>query len=478
MFEERFTFSGLSKDLGWYRCYDDLSSDDWMDGSELWEHSDVWDERAVDKWNFFYRPYPPAVGRPQKKMIQERKATINACEAYTRQAQEQIAARRESINQARKTFLVWSGLLGFVALVLIFKDFWTPALLPALGIGGAGWSFGTRRSLALSKIEQLERSIANYSESIRRNELEIGVLQNEVDQLLEQIPKPVSAWKIQEWLRDEIGMMELTCLSDFVGKEVDRETAGRLLARKFGDDRVFGLLIDSWGALQPTAQRGPFGNESTGLGKARNKLGDRMTTWQIGLHDRPAFRLLFLQYVFPLEKNLNVCSFFYDFITRKAFGKRYETFQYNHVTNYSVREVQPDEEPWVQDLGLLTMSKLLKDKELRALTIAVTSGNHFRCVLVDEDVVDVLNQHMSNQEKYQSVLAAVLDEEELKKRFNGDKRLIEDWKKDEQTRIEAERKRLVREKQTLREVARSTRVMLTHVRDCIEHYVLRVQQPA
>ena len=98
-----------------------------------------------------------------------------------------------------------------------------------------------------------------------------------------------------------------------------------------------GILIDSWGLLQPTSQKGPLGREGTGLRTARNALEEKIATWQAGSTGVPYFRLLFLQYIFPLEKNLNICSFFYDFVTRRDFGKRLETFQYNHITNYSIR---------------------------------------------------------------------------------------------------------------------------------------------
>ena len=457
MFEERFEFSRHPKELGWYRCYDDLSRDEWLDGSELWQNKDAWDEKAVAKWHFFYRPFRPAVGRPQKKMIRERYATIGTCETYSRQARQTMAEERQGLVRARNTLLTWSAVTVLMALVLMANDLGMVAMVVlAGGIAVAGQSFWKTTSQAESRIQELERCLAGYEESIRKNRHEIGLLRQEIAELCAQIPAPVTLDQIQEWLHEEIGRMELACLGDFLGREITREDAGQYLQCDFGDARVFGLLIDSWGALQPARQKGPLGQESTGLSKAQTRLGEHMSTWQVGLDDRPVFRLLFLQYLLPLEKNLNVCSFFYDFITRQVYGKRYETFQYNHVTNYSIRELQPEEEPWAQEAGLLAIARLLMDKELRALTISVASGNHFRCVLVDEDVVDVLNRQMSHQEKYQALAEDLLDEEQL----------------------EAERQKLARESQTLQQVARPTRLMLNHVRNCVEHYALRVQEPA
>ena len=62
MKEERFQFSGHPNFIEWYQCYDDLSSKIWLDGMELKECSESWDERAIAKWNFFYRPFRPVVG--------------------------------------------------------------------------------------------------------------------------------------------------------------------------------------------------------------------------------------------------------------------------------------------------------------------------------------------------------------------------------------------------------------------------------
>lgn len=479
MFHDRFEFSGHPRNIEWYRCYDDLSSDNWIDGSELWENKDDWDEKTVAKWNFFYRPFPPAVGRPQKKMIRERQAAIQTCEADVRKAREGIAQEEESVRRALHFFAVWAVLLGMVALAFFLNEYQQLALLPVLGIGIAGWRFTNKRSLALERINQFKRSIEGSEEAIRKNESEINLLEKEISYLLSLIPVTPTSSEIQKWLNEEIGLMELACLGDFVGEDVDREsTREKHIKQNFGDERVHGLLIDSWGALQPARQAGPFGQESTGISKVQNKLKERFATWQVCDNGQPAFRVLFLQYVFPLEKNLNVCCFFYDFITRQAYGKRYEAFQYNHVTNYSIREIQSEEEPWVQNHGLHTMSNLLSNKELRAVTIAVASGNHFRCVLVDEDVVDVLNQLMKKEEKFQELDTEQWSDDELKQRFRGDADLIAEWKAKEKARMEARRKTVREKQQILHQAALSTRTMLTHVRNCIEHYIWRVQQPA
>jgi hypothetical protein len=477
MSQDRFDFSGHPNYIEWYQCYNDLASKDWLDGMELKLHKGVWNERALAKWNFFYRPFRPVVGRPQKKMIGERRAAIGVSRAEIEGAQRGIAEEQERIRKLMiylaiaGTFLVAIGVwFGTITEWLI--------IVPALGALIVLGEFAKKRNLAQGKIDELEKKIKLHTGIIKKNEKEIKLLEDEIQFLVKQIPKPESTEKIEGWLREEIADMELACLSEFVGTTVTRDDVDKHLTQDFGDPRVYGLLIDSWGFLQPTALKGPLGRESTGLGRARDELKRFVATWQVGGASGPIFRLLFLQYIFPLKRNLNICSFFYDFVTRRTYGKRLETFQYNHVTNYSIREVETEEEPWVQETGLTTLSGLFTGKTLRALTIAVSSGNHFRCVLVDEDVVDVLNAVLRQEEKYRILEASTLNDAELREAFKGDTRLIGEWKEAEKARIEAEMKEVVREKQQIQWTSSRTPRVLTHVRNCVEEYIHRFQEAA
>jgi hypothetical protein len=481
MSENQFAFSGHPNYLEWYKCYDDLSSKEWLDGMDLKSHSDTWDERAIAKWHFFYRPFRTVVGRPQKKMINERRAVISACEVAIEEARAGVVQEEARIRQATSWLTNWTVVLGLMAVVAFFFVSKWLVLLPLAGGLIAFHKFSEERRDARAKISALEATIATKSSGIQESSREIELLKEEISYLLSQVPHVVDSMIIESWLNEEIAEMECVCLSEFLSLPISREDIRKHIPQGFGDPRVCGLLIDSWGFLQPTAQKGPLGREGTGLRRATDELQQYIATWQVGSNGIPTFRLLFLQYIFPLERNLNVCSFFYDFITRRAFGKRFDTFQYNHITNYSLREIEPEEEPWMEDLGLSSMSALLQGKTPKALTIALASGNHFRCVLVDEDIVDALNEWLTHEEKFKQLkteLEAGLDNPELKKSFGDDKR-FKDWKVEEQSRIEAEMNELIREKQQIHfESGRTAKAMLAHVRSCVEQYIFKFKVPA
>ena len=461
---ERFEFSGHPNFIEWYECYDDLSSKDWLDGMELRKCEDTWDERTIAKWNFFYRPFRPVVGRPQKKMINDRRAVIQACEITCAEARRAIDREQERIRQAiTRTWLVVMA-LALAGLLLLSK--WL-IILPLAGALVAYHAFNEERRDALYRISQHETMIAGKKVEIERNRHEIALLEEEIRELIKQIPWTVDSAIIEDWLREEIAEMECICLSEFLSKPIDRDDIRTHIPHDFGDPRVCGLLVDSWGFLQPTFQLGPLGREGTGLRRATQTLGEKVATWQVGSNGIPCFRLMFLQYIFPLEKNLNICSFFYDFITRREFGRRLETFQYNHITNYSIREVEHEEEPWIEDQGFASMTRLLQGKTPKALTIAVSSGNHFRCVLVDEDILDALNEWLKKEEKFKELKA------ELEANLKGASQA------DDRARIEAEMNEVARQKQEIHlNTARTAKAMLAHVRISIEDYILKFQVPA
>jgi hypothetical protein len=474
MDQEKFEFSNHPNYLQWYQCYNDLASKDWLDGIELRSKKDSWDERAIAKWNFFYRPVKPVVGRPQKKMISERRAAIEVSKAEIEQARKGVTEQRERIRKETTQLAIVGGALVIMSLWFVTITVWL-LIIPLLGAIVALSHFEKNRRDASRIIRDLEAKVALHNGIIQKNEKEIGFLEEEIRFLVKQIPDPVNAEVIESWLREEIAAMELACLSEFVGRTVTPEDVQGHLSQDFGDPRVKGLLIDSWGFLQPTSLKGPLGWESTGLGRATEDLRHRVATWQVGSDSSPIFRLLFIQYIFPLKRNLNICSFFYDFVSRRTYGKRLETFQYNHVTNYSIREIESETEHWVQESGLTTMSGLLRGKTLRALTIAVSSGNHFRCVLVDDDVVEVLNMVLKQEEKYRELEESLLNDLEIPSGFKGDKRRTEEWQAREKARIETELKEVVREKRQVHWTSRTSKV-LGHVRNCVEEYIHRFQE--
>lgn len=470
-----FAYSGLPNYLEWYKCYDDPSAATWVDGMELYRDRGSWDQRSIDRWNFLYRPFRPAVGRPQKKKIRELRMAISTCKANIQTAQGYLATLAdERLWQNRRA--TWTALGGSLACA----GFWfysqsAPAAAFSMLIPFALLSkvFTARRENR-SRVGQLDENIRQNQEIIRRSEEGIGRLEDEIRQLVGKIPETFDAVTVASWLEDDLRQLELVCLGELLNESVTLESAHRHFRRSFGDPRVLGILIDSWGCLQPIAQRGPLGKESTGLGRALDQLGDRVSTWQIGPGGSPFFRLWYLQFVLPLAKNLNICSFFYDFVTRRSYGRRWEVLQYNHVATFSIREIDPETEAWA--VGGVSPWSDPKSGSPKALTIATSSGVHFRCVLVDEDLADYFNEHLKCEEKIKE-LVEDLSREDSSPSPSANFDEFARWRAEEKAKIAAEIAGWMEKRRKIQlETAVKTRSMLGEIRQCVEDYVSRSER--
>ncbi len=474
MDSEVFEFSGLPNYIEWYKCYDDPSAKAWIDGMELRKERSTWDQRSIDKWNFFYRPFPPAVGRPQKKRIQQRMAVISTCKAYIEQTNSLLESlAREFRGQFR------NAAVQVLVLAILSVGLWAyhQTLLTALGAFVAVavlWRLHQVHGRNRSQLAGLTERLRQYQELLSLNESEVVKLEDEIRHLHSKMPGFFDAATIQSWLGDEIRQLELICLGEFLSEPVTEEVAKKLIGREFGDRRVLGILIDSWGYLQPSMLRGPLGKESTGLRRAYGDLGDRLSTWQVGYGGAPMFRLWYLQFMLPLERNLNICSFFFDFVTRRSYGRRWETFQYNHVTSFSIREVDPEEEDWAS--GAESISGTLAEGACKALTIATSSGVQFRCVIVDEDLAGYFNGRLKNEEKLRELTEDLSRTDESKATFDGGDVQLNGWRDEERQRLIEEIKSLTMSRRAIEfGTAVKTRAMLGEVRKCVEGYVSRTE---
>ena len=397
--DARFPTSGCPTYLEWYECYDDQGQAKWIDGHELIENEAEWDERQKAKWHFFYRPVAVAVGRPQQKRIHQERMR-------ERSFQEE---RRRLIRSA----VTW-GVIG-AAVVLMFAALDPKlALVPLLAI--LLWE-----TILWVQLRDLQK---------RRDlhEDRIAALEDEIRRLRLQMPASPSAVEVEEWLDEELREMEAKCLAEILGGDVSEARVLEIVRQEKLDDLVYGLLVRGWGVLQPAKVNGPLGTESTGISSVFKEIGPRATTWRRGHRGLPLCRLLYLQYVFPLESNLNVYGFFYDFVTRKQYGRRWETYQYNHVASFSVREVEVGEEDCVRDVGL---PESFFGKQIHAFTLVMGGGSHFRCVLTDDAVVQAMNEWLHLSTKLRELEAVMIQRrEEVQNLADVDSSLAQDIERD------------------------------------------------
>lgn len=485
MGESNFEVSGYPNYIEWYKCYEDPASGEWIDGMEFKNNPD-WDEKQKAKWHFFYRPIPALVGRPQKKEIRKLEDYISQIK---NELQTSLATAQRELQQARsnakieidklfKTFLHSLIIFG-VGLITSFFIYKLLVLIPILyGIIQA-INYLNRSSNITRHLDVFENEITKRtnqmkekcSNDIRQIEAGIHALRKEIKSLLLQITDCPRADEIEEWFRQEIKDMERKCLSEIVNDEIDEAKMKDLIRHKPITELVDGLLIQGWGLLQPSVITSPsFGKEKTGSERVRHDIGARIATWRMGTKRQPIYRVLYLQYVFLLEKNINVYGFFYDFITRKPYGKRSETFQYNHVTNFSIREVQIEEENWVKVLGLpATLTNNLFGKEINAFSLVVASGAYFSCVLVDEAVVEGMNRWLKVEEEIRELKQEDIESADRLKKSSGEKELKK-WNEDDVDRAEL-LKHFVRKKDAFEEQdLHIARKALQQVRESVERF--------
>jgi hypothetical protein len=453
---EVFPASGYPTYLEWYRCYDDPARSEWIDGMELRRHPE-WDGRQKDKWHFFYRPIPRMVGRPQWKMI--------------RDLQGRIATARETLRKRQQRMIAFTIFGVLLAAISAWNSVTWLMYVSILGLCVAGLEF-----IAASR--SLQKDISGC-------EARIAALEGEILHLLTQIPKPPNAQDFEQWLADELRGMERKCLGELINElDLDQERLEELLRHqklKEGSP-AHGLLIEGWGLLQPVQNSGPFGVERTGKNRMIRDINAGIATWRVGRQGQPIYRALFLQYVFLLRTNISVSSFFYDFVTRKCYGRRGETFEYGHVTNFMVRELDGDDGSLgLEEIRGGSLSRLIEhllDEQLSEVALAVASGSHFRCVLIDDAVIKGMNDWLKADEKYARLAQGNIAEDDeavsssdLHKLARGNGNLWEQWKRERERWRKELLDELARERTELAQKSLgSAWKTLQQIRDGVEAY--------
>ncbi|MCY2950447.1 MAG: hypothetical protein NTU53_00520 [Planctomycetota bacterium] len=356
-----------------------------MDGMEPYGGDDAgkWDDLSMKKWNFFYRPGESRIGLPQKEMIQDNETLLF-------HLQYEISSSRRHLTDktaAIKKRLILEAAGSAVALIAALVA-WAPlAMVPIIFIGVRAAAF----ALAKAKLEKaMQKNIADLTEAAQKLHAENEALNGEIRELVSQIPTPPSPEEVQAWFDREIQTMEQKLLSDVVAADIDEHNIGDYIRHeKVANSKVRGLLVDGWGLLQPAFVSDSGGDQrATGKRKVIELLDENIMTFRQGTGGNVLFRVWYLQYIFLLDKQLVVCGFYYDFIRQKTYGQVSESFSYQHVTNYSLREGDL-EKP--EKLRLPPGLQAMFQKPANEFRLVVASGAQFKCVLVDDSVIDGMN---------------------------------------------------------------------------------------
>lgn len=307
-----FLFSGESARLEDYKCFNDPSKSTSILGTELLElkKNDKWSHEKL--WLYFYRPYNLGnnIAKKQKGMISAYAEMIELAEA------------RKSFNSMAAIF--------FLSLSLFFIYFYNSYYLSFFSMVVSVLFYVTSFSL------KSEISKAAYS---------INILNREIDYLMSQHEKMTldryTINEIESIFWEDIRSLEEKYLYNVdLSKEKRQFDFYRNVSLRNYNYGFFPAypVVPSWALLQPSKGKSNYHNDTDqllGLSLIEQDIGDKIATWRYSSRKFPIFRVWYIQFLFFHEKNLELVSFYYDFITKKIYSEEIHSFQYNHITNYS-----------------------------------------------------------------------------------------------------------------------------------------------
>lgn len=380
--EGNFVFSGESSDIYQYKCFDDRSNPNWIDGQEYIDNPD-WDQEKKDLWNFFYRPYNYGhnIGREQKAEIKKKQSGID---------------KLKNNYQDARVKKIASLFLFFAILISVFWSFnaWALLLFPIL----------------MYLFFYLEEK--NITAKISLKEGDLYILKKEVDYLLDQHQELLNSRTKSEQV-ENIFWYKLRALEHEVYKnyfftdirqvksdipdfytEVNEYIKGTLSSSNEIFIHPLFPVIPTWGLLQPV-KTGGNNYRATGVRAAREEMAEKIATFR-GLSDgRPFYRLWYIQYIFFTKNSFSIVSFCYDFITGKKYNVAGDTHQLNHITNSSSGDediLHFLDSEFIQSLKLPeNFINNVYVSQVKNLNFSMSSGTSYSCFIPSKKVIEGLS---------------------------------------------------------------------------------------
>ncbi len=403
-----FPFSGEPSRIEDYKCFDDNSNMEWLDGKEFlkidWDSIEGDTEERKRLWYYFYRPYNYGrnIAPKQKEWITSIKKDIPL-------KQEQLTwiSGLIFILTATDIWLIFTSDLIYLHII--------PILLICLC-----FIFYAVTDKEIVKIKS-----------------DLIILEREVENLLKQqkeiLRGRLTPQKVEELFWKDIKDLEEDFIKNFLLNdiEVERQKANvcyyksQELADFFSSNNIkppIYPVIPSWGLLQDSQAATGDTQRVTGLSLISEKIDKKIATWRQSRNSKVYFRVWFLQFLFFQEKALYSVSFYYDFILRKKFGIKKEKYLYNHISHCSYNEETLSymvDSPMIDKIGLpKELTNNIYGNEAKTISFSTTSSSTYRCVLPDADISNGLNAWLKKkQEYYQNInpieLEALEDEEKF-----------------------------------------------------------------
>ncbi len=134
----------------------------------------------------------------------------------------------------------------------------------------------------------------------------------------------------------------------------------------------------------------------TEISIAEQDIGKKIATWRNQSGSKPFYRLWYTKLLLFEDKNLNLVTFYYDFITQEKYSECVEIYQYNHITNYSYVDEDisyMNEDPLIEKINLpLDLTRNIFGNEVKTISVSSSSGSYFRSVIPDKAVAKGLQR--------------------------------------------------------------------------------------
>lgn len=380
-----FTFSETSSSIYDYECFEDQSKEFWIKGGEFQENEQHWDSEQKRIWHYFNRPDNRGhkIGLKQRQEIKVKSIVL------------------EGLEEDHSLFLIAKYLALFIFLLMTIYSFihgsWGLLILPI-----------TLVLLAQLKLMGINSEISHTIKIKKRYEKELIHLISQHDDILRNM---ISQKKILRVFWKKMKALEERLHLHHFGEKVKENTPdfyARLnteLKEKQLSNHPKNPVMLSWALLQTSSRSFDDKRQATGVKAARKDVNEKIATFRAMSDGTPLYRLLYVQFLFFKERNLNVVSLCYDFLTGEDYNVSVDTFQYNHITGTSYSE---EDISYMHDEGLLEELDLRLPKDLldrvygsqvKVISFSSTSGTSFRCVLPDKKVTNGLDDWLLYKEQ-------------------------------------------------------------------------------
>ncbi|QQZ29124.1 hypothetical protein HMY34_10305 [Thiothrix subterranea] len=410
-----FEYSGESSLIEDYKCFDDKSNLDFIDGREILDNPS-WSENTKKLWYYFYRPYNYGynIGGNQRRRIRDMEIAII-----------------EKTNQL-KIFRITIIVLTLISFFAIYNAY-----------ANNDYSVSSSIFLLLACFMVIvyfifahgvtEDELSSFKEGIRELNYEVAFL---VEQQKNILYNRLSSNDIEKMFWNDMVSLEKYFIETILNEDFysvkektrkyyDNKVANDVFLKNKIDLPVF-PLVPSWGMLQQSYIGGINNSRRTGLYTFHRKIGDKIATWRNTSSGKSFYRICYIQFLFFEERNLRVISLYYDFITKEKFDVRNEGFPYNHISHYSYNEEDLSymmTDPLIENLNIPeNLIQNIYEKQTKAISFSFSSGSSYKCVLPDKDVSNGLSDWLKYKEKvsYKIENQGFLTQEDKKEMLNSE----------------------------------------------------------